>query len=108
MDRASVDWAGPMPAVTTPFHADGRINEAGFAANIERLLNDGATGVVVGGCTGEFWALVHDERKRLFEVAKDENRLAVLLGRHRFQPCAQGWKRRLGSEKNVTSSSTGR
>ena len=71
MNRFSVDWSGPMPAVTTPFHGDGRIDEAGFAANIDRLLAAGATGVVAGGCTGEFWALSHDERKRLYEVAKE-------------------------------------
>lgn len=71
MDRTSVDWAGPMPAITTPFHDDGRIDEAEFAANIERLMQDGATGVVAGGCTGEFWALSHDERKRLYEVSKE-------------------------------------
>jgi 4-hydroxy-tetrahydrodipicolinate synthase len=57
-----------MPAITTPFHDDGRIDEAEFAANIDRLMTDGATGVVAGGCTGEFWALSHDERKRLAEV----------------------------------------
>lgn len=71
MDRTSVDWAGPMPAITTPFHDDGRIDEAEFAANIDRLMKDGATGVVAGGCTGEFWALSHDERKRLYEVSKE-------------------------------------
>ncbi|WP_413989586.1 dihydrodipicolinate synthase family protein [Labrys okinawensis] len=71
MDRTSVNWTGPMPAITTPFHDDGRIDEAEFAANIERLLGDGATGVVAGGCTGEFWALSHDERKRLYEVSKE-------------------------------------
>lgn len=71
MDRTSVDWTGPMPAITTPFHDDGRIDEAEFAANIERLMAAGATGVVAGGCTGEFWALSHDERKRLFAVSKE-------------------------------------
>jgi 4-hydroxy-tetrahydrodipicolinate synthase len=60
-----------MPAITTPFHDDGRIDEAEFAANIERLIRDGATGVVAGGCTGEFWALSHDERKRLYQVSKE-------------------------------------
>ena len=34
-------------------------------------MNDGATGVVAGGCTGEFWALSHDERKRLYEISKE-------------------------------------
>ena len=71
MDRNSVNWSGPMPAVTTPFHDDGRIDEAGFAANMIALLDAGATGVVVGGCTGEFWALSHDERKRLADVARE-------------------------------------
>lgn len=71
MDRNSVKWSGPMPAVTTPFHDDGRIDEAEFTANIDRLMKAGATGVVAGGCTGEFWAMSHDERKRVFEVAKE-------------------------------------
>ncbi|WP_119274378.1 dihydrodipicolinate synthase family protein [Taklimakanibacter deserti] len=71
MDRTSVNWSGPMPAITTPFHDDGRIDEAEFAENVERLMKAGSTGVVVGGCTGEFWALNHDERKRLFVVAKE-------------------------------------
>jgi len=71
MNRDSVNWSGPMPAITTPFHDDGRIDETAFARNIDGLLEAGATGVVAGGCTGEFWALTHDERKRLFEVARE-------------------------------------
>ena len=71
MDRTSVDWTGPMPAVTTPFQADGDIDEQSFQSNIERLFGSGATGVLVGGCTGEFWALTHDERKRLTHLAKE-------------------------------------
>jgi 4-hydroxy-tetrahydrodipicolinate synthase len=71
MDRNSVTWSGPMPAITTPFLPDGRIDEAGFARNIDGLIDAGATGVVAGGCTGEFWALTHEERKRLFAIAKE-------------------------------------
>ena len=69
MDRNSVNWSGPMPAVTTPFDDQGRIDERAFSDNIERLLAAGATGFVAGGCTGEFWALTHDERKRLADLA---------------------------------------
>lgn len=69
MDRNSIDWHGSLPAMTTPFDAEGRIDEKAFARNVDRLLADGATGFIVGGCTGEFWALSHEERKRLFEVA---------------------------------------
>ncbi len=82
MDRNSVNWSGPMPAVTTPFHDDGRIDEAAFAANLEGLIVAGATGFVVGGCTGEFWALSHEERKRLFDVAYEAiaGRVTLIAG----------------------------
>ena len=68
MDRTSVNWSGPMPALTTPFDDAGRIDERAYADNLDRLLAAGATGFVAGGCTGEFWALSHDERKRLAAV----------------------------------------
>jgi len=82
MDRNSVNWSGPMPAVTTPFHDDGRIDEAAFAANLEGLIAAGATGFVVGGCTGEFWALRHEERKRLFDLAYEAiaGRVTLIAG----------------------------
>lgn len=82
MDRNSVNWTGPMPAVTTPFHDDGRIDEAAFAANLDGLIAAGATGFVVGGCTGEFWALSHDERKRLCDVAREaiNGRVTLIAG----------------------------
>lgn len=68
MDRNSVDWHGPMPAVITPFDANGEIDEAAMQANIDRMFEHGATGILVGGCTGEFWALSFDERVRLIEM----------------------------------------
>ena len=82
MDRNSVDWHGPMPAVTTPFHEDGRIDEAGMVANLDRLIAAGVTGLVVGGCTGEFWALSHEERKRLYEIAREAvaGRVTLIVG----------------------------
>ena len=58
-----------MPAVTTPFRADLSIDEEGFAASLARLFDAGATGMVVAGCTGEFWALSLAERARLAEIA---------------------------------------
>jgi dihydrodipicolinate synthase/N-acetylneuraminate lyase len=88
MDRDSVKWAGPMPAVVTPFDAAGRVDEAGFFANVDRLLAAGATGIVAGGCTGEFWALSMAERKRLGEVAARavRGRGSVLVGTGAITP----------------------
>ena len=69
MNRTSVDWTGPMPALTTPFRDDLAIDEGAFASNVERLFEAGATGMVVAGCTGEFWALTLAERARLARTA---------------------------------------
>ena len=82
MDRNSVDWRGSMPAIVTPFDAKGNIDEAKFRAHIESQIGFGATGVVVSGCTGEFWALSLDERKRLFKIAVDvsRSRIQVIAG----------------------------
>ena len=82
MDRNSVNWSGPMPAVTTPFDDAGRLDERSFSDNIGRLLDAGATGIVAGGCTGEFWALTHEERKRISDlaVAASGGRGTVIVG----------------------------
>lgn len=81
-DRDSVQWSGPMPALVTPFDATGRLDEAGFRANVERLLAAGSTGIVAGGCTGEFWALSIGERKALCDLAVQtvRGRGTVLVG----------------------------
>ncbi len=69
MDRTTIDWSGPMVAATTPFRADLSIDEDAFLANVKRLYDAGATGVVAAGCTGEFWALDLAERERLVRLA---------------------------------------
>ncbi len=65
MNRSSVNWSGPMPAITTPFRTDLGIDEAAFVANIDRLFDAGATGMVASGCTGEFWAMSMEERSQV-------------------------------------------
>ena len=41
MDRNSIDWQGSFPAMTTPFDAEGRIDEKAFSRNMDRLLAEG-------------------------------------------------------------------
>ncbi len=65
MNRDDIAWGGPMPALTTPFLPDGSLDVEGFKANFDRLLKAGATGGVVAGCTGEFWAMTLDEKATL-------------------------------------------
>jgi 4-hydroxy-tetrahydrodipicolinate synthase len=82
MNRDDIDWGGPMPALTTPFRADGGLDEEGFAANLDRLLTAGATGCVTAGCTGEFWALSLEEKARLARLSVETagGRGPVILG----------------------------
>lgn len=82
MNRDSITWAGPMPAITTAFRSDFSLDEEGFMANAERLLHAGATGIIAAGCTGEFWALSFAERARLAEltVAACKERGPAIVG----------------------------
>ncbi|MFK7793257.1 MAG: dihydrodipicolinate synthase family protein [Devosiaceae bacterium] len=68
MNRDSIDWAGPLTAITTPFHADMSVDEESFVANAKRLFKAGTTGIVAAGCTGEFWSLSMSERERLAKL----------------------------------------
>lgn len=71
MNRDSVTWAGPIPAVITPFSEGGEIDDHALRENIDRQFGAKATGVLIGGCTGEFWSLSGDERCELFRVGAD-------------------------------------
>jgi len=59
-----------MPAITTPFAKDGSVNHGDLAANIDRLIKAGATGVIAAGCTGEFWSLSDNERNEIYRTAR--------------------------------------
>ncbi len=82
MNRDSVDWWGPMSAVVTPFDDAGSIDTRALTDNIHRTLAAGGTGVLVGGCTGEFWSLSHEERCHLYRIAAEgaEGRGTVIAG----------------------------
>ena len=82
MDKHSVDWHGPMPALVTPFDSRGNVDEAAFKRNVELNIGYGMTGLVVAGCTGEFWALTIEERMRLFELCMEQagGRVPVIAG----------------------------
>ena len=69
MDRNSIEWYGPLVALITPFKKSGEIDKDSFCQNIDRMIKKGATGVLVAGCTGEFWALSYKEKKLLFELS---------------------------------------
>jgi 4-hydroxy-tetrahydrodipicolinate synthase len=65
-------FTGLWAATTTPFAADGTLDEAALRRDLNRLTRDlRIDGVFCGGVMSEFWALSGAERRRLVEVVVD-------------------------------------
>lgn len=82
MNNGKVDWKGGFVAAVTPFTREGALDEGAFCENLDVLVEEGAQGVVVSGCTGESWAMLPEERARLFQLAVDtvRKRVPVIAG----------------------------
>ena len=63
---------GLYSALLGAFHEDGSINEKGLRQIIRHNIDHNKMdGLYVGGSTGENFMLSTDEKKRIFEIAKD-------------------------------------
>lgn len=60
---------GVYVPVVTPFRPDETVDEAAFTGAVEFLLESGVAGVVVGGTTGEYYAMSLEERFAQLELA---------------------------------------
>lgn len=66
------DWGGVFSVLVTPFTEDGSVDVASFRQNVDRAIEDRATGIVVAGSTGEFYSLTDAERLELFSAATEQ------------------------------------
>jgi len=74
---------GILPALVTPFTNYGReLNEEQLRSLVSRCIEQGVSGVVPCGTTGEFVNLTVDEKKRVIDIVVDEvnGRVAVVAG----------------------------
>jgi 4-hydroxy-tetrahydrodipicolinate synthase len=55
-------WRGVVPAITTPFTADGAVDHAFLAKHANQLIDAGCTGIVPLGSLGEGATLSFDEK----------------------------------------------
>jgi len=60
-----------LVALVTPFTADGEVSWPDVEAHVDRVISDGADGIVVTGTTGETSTLTDTEKLRLVRTAKD-------------------------------------
>ncbi len=64
-----VTWRGVLPAITTPFTADGSVDHAFFAEHCAVLAAAACAGLVPLGSLGEGATLTFDEKVALLETA---------------------------------------
>ena len=64
-----MDFEGIITPVITPFKADYQIDREAYARVIEYQIEHGAHGIVIGGTTGENYALTPEERVGQFGFA---------------------------------------
>jgi 4-hydroxy-tetrahydrodipicolinate synthase len=77
-----VPWEGVYPAIVTPFHEDGSIDDRAFEVIVEKFVGWGIHGLVIAGHNGEGWALQHGERAHLTRIARRVigDRLPIAVG----------------------------
>ncbi|MDP2083814.1 MAG: dihydrodipicolinate synthase family protein [Gemmobacter sp.] len=63
--------SGVMPALVTPFEADGRIDFAAFERHLARLRAAGVSGWVPCGSSGEYNLMSDAEREQVLQFVKD-------------------------------------
>lgn len=64
-------FQGIYTPVITPFNADGSIDFSGWAQVLDNQIENGVHGIIVGGSTGEFYALSKAERLEQFKFANE-------------------------------------
>ena len=79
---ASQTIRGNIPAVVTPFDAEGEIRYEDFGRLIEWHIGQGVDGICVAGDNGEAWSLSVEERRQLAGLAVDTaaGRTPIIMG----------------------------
>jgi len=75
-------FEGIYTPIITPFSGDGSIDWDAYANVIDWQIENGVAGIIVGGSTGEFYALSKEERIQQFKFAAERinNRVEFMAG----------------------------
>lgn len=71
-----LNWEGVMPAVTTKFTDDDKLDLKAFEKNIAAQLEAGVSGIILGGTLGEASTLTSEEKETLIKTT-----LKIVLGK---------------------------
>lgn len=67
----AIQWKGVMPAVTTKFTDDDKLDLKNFEININAQLEAGVSGIILGGTLGEASTLTDEEKGALIRATVD-------------------------------------
>lgn len=70
MNHSSI-WRGVIPAITTPFTADGQVDHAFLSKHARQLIDAGCTGIVALGSLGEAATLSFEEKVAILRTLVD-------------------------------------
>jgi 4-hydroxy-tetrahydrodipicolinate synthase len=78
----TMNWHGVLPALTTPFDADGRVDHAFVAKHARWMIDSGCRGVVALGSLGESATLSFDEKVQVLRTLVEAigDRVPVVAG----------------------------
>ncbi|OCB72675.1 dihydrodipicolinate synthase family protein [Flavobacterium glycines] len=76
-----VNWSGVMPAVTTKFTADDKLDFNMFEVNLKAQIDAGVSGIILGGTLGEASTLLEEEKTQLVRetVRKVDGKVPVIM-----------------------------
>lgn len=74
-------FSGSIPAIPTPFGREG-IDETALRDHLDWLIEEGSSGIVAGGTTGEGASLNEAERRQVLDacIAQADGRVPVIAG----------------------------
>ncbi|OUJ19463.1 Dihydrodipicolinate synthase, DapA [Methanonatronarchaeum thermophilum] len=77
-----MELEGVFPALITPFDRNDEVDVEGFKKNIDYVIDNGVSGLVPCGTTGESATLSYQEHKRVIELAVEtaKGRVPVMAG----------------------------
>lgn len=64
-------WSGVLPAITTPFKADGSVDHPFLKEHANRMIDAGCTGIVALGSLGEANTLSFDEKVAIMRTLRE-------------------------------------
>jgi 4-hydroxy-tetrahydrodipicolinate synthase len=76
-----MNWRGVIPVLTTPFHADGSIDENSLRRQVDYCVASGAAGLCAPAFGSEYYKLSDSERLRIAKIVVQhvDHRIPVLV-----------------------------